>query len=103
MKFIDSINFLQSSLDKLVKSTDCFTIMQRMVIEEDQRRLLLKKGIYPYEHMDSFERFDETTLPEKEKFYSSLNVKGISDEEYAHAKEVWAKFGCRNLGDYRRL
>jgi len=74
-----------------------------MVIEEDQRRLLLKKGIYPHEHMDSFERFDETALPEKEKFYSSLNGKGISDEEYAHAKEVWAKFGCRNLGDYHDL
>ena len=67
VKFIDSINFLQSSLDKLVKSTDCFPIMQRIVIEEDQRRLLLKKGIYPYEHMDSFERFDETELPGERK------------------------------------
>ena len=103
VKFIDSINFLQSGLDKLVKSTDCFPIIQRTVIEEDQRRLLLKKGIYQYKHMDSFERFDETTLPEKEKFYSSLNGKGISDEEYAHATEVWAKFGCRNMGDYHDL
>ena len=48
VKFIDSINFLQSSLDKLVKSTDSFQIMQRMFMEEDKRRLLLKKGIYPY-------------------------------------------------------
>jgi len=97
VKFIDSINFLQSSLDKLVKSTDSFPIMQRTFREEDKRRLLQKKGIYPYEYMDSFERFDETALPKKEKFYSSLNGKGISDEEYAHAQEVWAKFGCRNL------
>ena len=54
VKFIDSINFLQSSLDKLVKSTDSFPIMQRTFMEEDKRRLLLKKGIYPYEYMDSF-------------------------------------------------
>ena len=74
--------------------------MQRTFIEEDKRRLLLKKGIYPYEYMDSFERFNETELPEKENFYSSLNGKGISDEEYAH---VWKKFGCQNLGDYHDL
>ena len=77
--------------------------MQRTFIEEDKRRLLLKKGIYPYEYMDSFERFNETELPEKENFYSSLNGKGISDEEYAHAQDVWKKFGCQNLGDYHDL
>ena len=103
VKFIDSINFLQSSLDKLVKSTDSFLIMQRTFMEEDKRRLLLKKGIYPYEYMDSFERFDETELPEKEKFYSSPSGKGITDEEYGHAQEVWKKFGCQNLGDYHDL
>ena len=50
--------------------------------------------------MDSFERFGETELPEKEKFYSSLCGKGITDEEYAHAKQVWEALGCRNLCDY---
>ena len=105
VKFINSINFLQSSLDKLVKSTDSFPIMQRTFMEEDKRRLLLKKGIYPYAYMDSFERFEfeETELPEKEKFYSGLSGKGITDEEYAHAQEVWKNFGCRNLGDYHNL
>ena len=53
--------------------------------------------------MDSFERFEETELPEKEKFYSSLSGKGITDDEYAHAQEVWKKFGCQNLGDYHDL
>ena len=90
-------------MEKLVKSTDSFPIVQRIFMEEDKRRLLLKKGIYPYEYMDSSERFDETELPEKEKFYSSLSGKGITDEEYAHAQEVWKKFGCRNLGDYHDL
>ena len=65
--------------------------------------MLLKKGVYPYEYMDSFERFHEAQLPEKEKFYSSLSGKGITDEEYGHAKKVWGTFGCRNLGDYHDL
>ena len=92
LRFIDSVNFLLSSLDKLVKGIDEFPIMQSKVAEENKWRLLLKKGIYPYEYMDSFERFAETKLPDKEKFYSSLSGKGITDEEYAHAQEVWETF-----------
>ena len=103
LRFDDSVNFLTSSLDKLVKGSDEFPIMYSIVAEENKRRLLLKKGIYPYEYIDSFERFGETKLPEKEKFYSSLSDKGITDEEYAHAKKVWATFGCQNFGDYHNL
>ena len=103
LRFIDSLNFMQSSLDKLVKGSEEFPIMEKMPMEENKRKLLLKKGIYPYEYMDSFERFDETQLPEKEKFFSSLSGKGITDEEYAHAQKVWETFGCRTLGDYHDL
>ena len=103
LKFIDSLNFMQSSLDKLVNGTDEFPIMKKLMPEENKRKLMLKKGIYPYEYMDAFERFAETQLPEKEKFYSSLSGKGITDEEYAHANQVWETFGCRNLGDYHDL
>ena len=103
LRFVDSVNFLMSSLEKLVKGSDEFRIMHSIVAEENKRRLLLKMGIYPYEYMDSFERFGVTKHPEKEKFYSSLSRKGITDEEYAHLKEVWATFGCQNLGDYHDL
>ena len=103
LRFIDSLNFMQSSLEKLVKSTDSFPVMQKIVLEENKRQLLQKKGIYPYEYMDSFERFDEKQLPEKEKFYSSLSGEGITDEEYEHAQEVWATFGCQTLGNYHDL
>ena len=65
LRFVDSVNFLLSGLDKLVKGSDEFAITQRRFPEENMRRLLLKKGIYPYEYMDSFERFGETQLPEK--------------------------------------
>ena len=106
LRFVDSVNFLLfccCSLDKLVKGSDEFPIIHMIVAEETKRRLLLKKGIYPYEYMDSFERFGETELPEKDKLYSSLSDKGVTDEEYAHAQNVWSTFGCQNLGDYHDL
>ena len=103
LRFIDSVNFKQSSQDKLVKGSEEFLIMQKLVPEEKNQQLLQKKGIYPYEYMDSFERFDETKLPEKEKFYSSLSGKGITDEEYTHTQEVWATFDCQMLGGYHDM
>ena len=48
-----------------------------------------RKGVYPYEYMDSWERFEETRLPPKEAFYSKLNMEGISDKDYEHAQQVW--------------
>ena len=65
--------------------------------------LLLQKGVYPYEYMDSWEKFDETTLPPKEAFYSNLNLEDISDEDYAHAQKVWDVFELKNLGEYHDL
>ena len=51
--------------------------------------LLLRRGVYPYECMDSWEKIDETSLPPEEDFYSELNFEGNSDEDYAHAQNVW--------------
>ncbi|KAL9953875.1 hypothetical protein ACROYT_G041348 [Oculina patagonica] len=65
--------------------------------------LLTKKGIYPYEYIDSWDRFKETILPKKEKFYSKLNDEHITDKEYKHAQNVWKTFGCQTLGDYHDL
>ena len=53
--------------------------------------------------MDSWERFTETRLPDKEKFYSKLNDEHIKDEEYTHAQAVWDAFECKTLGDYHDL
>ena len=50
--------------------------------------MLLRKGVYRYEDMDNWEKLDETTLPSKENFYRELNLKGISDKEYAHTQKV---------------
>ena len=65
--------------------------------------LLLRKSVYPYEYMDSWEKFDETTLPAKKAFYSKLNLENISDEHYLHAQKVWEVFEIRNLGEYHDL
>ena len=53
--------------------------------------LILRKGVYPYEDMDSWEIFDETSFPDKEAFFSSLNMEDITDVDYRHAKRVLKK------------
>ena len=65
--------------------------------------LLLRKGVYPYEYIDSWEKFDKNTLPLKEAFYSNLNLEDISDEDYVRAKKVWDVFEISNLGEYHDL
>ena len=58
--------------------------------------MLIRKGAYPYEYMNSWEKIDETSLPPKKAFY-------ISDKDYNHAQKVWDVFEIRNLGDYYNL
>ena len=65
--------------------------------------LLLRKGVYPYEYMDTRERFNEISLPSKEDFYSNLNMEDISDIDYRHANNVFKRFKLENLGDYHDL
>ena len=65
--------------------------------------LLLRKGVYPYKYMDNWERFNEISLPSKESFYSSLNMKDIDDIDYTHGNNVFNKFKLNNLGDYHDL
>ena len=64
--------------------------------------LLLRKGVYPYEYMDIWNRFNETSLPDKKDFYSRLNMENITDIDYRHAMKV-LKFKINNLGDYHDL
>ena len=65
--------------------------------------MLLRKGVYSYEYMDNWERFDETSLPNKETFYSSLNMGNIDDIDYRHGNNVFKKFKLKNLGEYHDL
>ena len=63
--------------------------------------LLLRKGVYPYEYMDNWDRFDETSLPNKESFYSNLNMENIEDIDYRHANNVFKRFKLKNLGAWQ--
>ena len=65
--------------------------------------LLLRKGVYPYEYMDSRQRYDETSLLDKEAFYSNLNMEDITDVDYRHRKKVFEYVINKNLGDYHDL
>ena len=49
--------------------------------------------------MDSWKRFNETELPSKDKFYGTLNLEDISDDDYAHPINVWNTFNINNLGE----
>ena len=71
--------------------------------KKEKLELMMKKGIYPYDFMDSFEKFNETELPAKEEFYSILNNEHITDEDYQHAKNVWDIFQLQTMGDYHNL
>ena len=102
--FKDSAQFLITSLDKLVKtnSRSCFKFTE-IGRTKEEFELLLRKGVYPYEYMDSWGRFEETQLPPIESFYSKLSGGGITKEDYEHAQKVWEVFNCKNMGDYHDL
>ena len=68
-----------------------------------QKELLIRKGVYPYEYMDSWDKFEEKQLPSIDEFYSKLNMSGISEKDHQHACKVWNEFGLKNMGDYHDL
>ena len=65
--------------------------------------LLLRKGVHPYEYMDSWGRFNETNLLNKKPFYSELNLEDITNKDYVHAQKVFEEFKLKNLDDYHDL
>ena len=104
LRFIDTCKFMPSSLDKLASNLDRDSFKNTSKFyKEKQLKLLLKKGIYPYEYMDSLKRLDETQLPPKESFYSRLTGEDITEEDYEHAQTVWREFDMKTLRDYHNL
>ena len=104
IRFIDSFKFMATSLDSLVNNVpeEAFNNLEKYYTG-DKLSLVKRKGVYPYEYMDSLERFKENKLPPKESFYSRLTGEGISNEDYEHAKNVWDVFEMKNLQDYHDL
>ncbi|XP_033746976.1 uncharacterized protein LOC117332202 [Pecten maximus] len=104
MDFIDSFQFMGTSLEKLIgnlsaEGKDKFSHMTQHFGDE-KIELLLQKQVYPYDYFDGPHRFRETSLPTKEAFRNSLTGEDVSEEKYHHAYKVWKELGIQNLGEY---
>ena len=102
LRFIDSFKFMSSSLDSLVnnlaRGDHKFWGFEQFTNEQPE--LLIKKGMYPYEYMDSWDKFNDNELPSKDKFYNKLNMSNVNDKDYDHATKVWNEFKIKNMGEY---
>ena len=108
LRFLDSFHFLPSSLEMLVENLkqdglDAFPHLLSGFDQKQQAQLPVRKGVYPYEYMDSFHKFDEKELHPIEEFYSSIKKESISDEDNSHAQKVFREFNLSSLGDYHDL
>ena len=101
--FIDSMLFMNSSLDKLVKNlgSEDFKYLSE-VFKGEILELIKKEGVYLYEYFNSFKKFKETNLPDIDKFFKSFKGK-ISKKEYQRALDVWRVFKIKTLGECHNL
>ena len=103
LTFLDSFQFMSSGLEKLVSNLPRQSFKYTSEeFEGKELDLMVRKGVYPYDYVDSFDKFNEK-LPPKEEFYSILNDEHISDEDYEHAQHVWNTFSLKNMGEYHDL
>ncbi len=106
LTFLDSSAFLQGSLsslvETLVKSNHQFDIVKEAGYSEKDLKLLLRKGVYPYDYVTDLSRLNDTNLPPRKEFYSKLKAENITRKDYSHACKVWKHFQCRNLSHYTK-
>jgi hypothetical protein len=107
VRFVDTCRFMASSLAHLAENLssanfDKFREVAR-VFASSEMQLATRKGVYPYEYTDSWDKLCVTSLPDKFQFYSALTETHVSDEDYEHAARVWNHFGCTSLGAYSDL
>ena len=104
LTFIDSFQFMSSSLDKLVSNLPRESLKYTSKEFQDKKlELMSQKGVYPFDYVDSFEKFNESQLPIKKYFHSILNNQHITDKDYHHAQNVWKTFNIKTMGDYHDL
>ena len=108
--FLDSCEFLQSSLSSIVESMkissggtdkEVFPLLSEFLCHDMSKyELLMKKGVFCYEYLDDETKLLETSLPDKDLFFDKLKNRSISQAEYDHAQTVWKRMCCRDIGDY---
>ncbi|XP_033254390.1 uncharacterized protein LOC117193772 [Drosophila miranda] len=104
IRYIDSNRFLNSSLEKLASYMNIanFKILKTKY-QGEKFDMLRRKGVFPYDYLDSFEKFDESLLPSRDNFYNSLNDEECSVKDYNFAQKVWSAFNCKSIRDYLKL
>lgn len=104
LRFLDSFRFMPFSLESLASNLgkEDFHFMKTF-FPHQKVDLLLRKGVYPYDFMDSVSKFKGKSLPPREAFYSVLTETEVSQEDYDHACRVWKKFNIKDLGEYTDL
>lgn len=110
-QFIDSYRFMAESLDKLSsilesnKKTILYSEFSKTYKQMRPKdfELLERKGILPYEYLDSFEKFNERALPSQATFYNRMLKEDITDDEYKRAHDIWKMFNIKTLGEYTDL
>ena len=104
LAFIDSMQFMNSSLDALVNNLpdNGFKYLSQEFSSE-QLKLVKQKGVYPYEYMNGLKKFSGDKLPDKCKCFSSLKDECISEKDYLHAVDVWNIFKMNTMGDFHNL
>lgn len=104
LRFIDSCRFIPSSLAALTKNLQHDRLIEtKKLVDEENLNLVLRKGVFCYDYIDSLDKFDETSLPSKDKFHNKLLEVYISMEDYNHACTVWNKLKMKTIGDYRNI
>ncbi|CAH0562750.1 unnamed protein product [Brassicogethes aeneus] len=105
LRFVDSFRFMASSINKLssyLKESEKL-ITKKFYLDDEQFKLVTRKGVFPYEYLNSWEKLQDTCLPPKEMFFSKITNEDISGHEYNHALNVWREFECKNLQQYAEL
>ncbi|KAL4153646.1 hypothetical protein QTP88_001479 [Uroleucon formosanum] len=107
VRFVDTCRFMASNLAHLAENLssanfDKFREVSK-VFAPSEMQLVTRKGVYPYEYTDSWDKLHATSLPDKFQFYSALTETHVSDDDYNHATRVWNHFGCTSLGAYSDL
>ena len=102
--FKDSLKFMSSSLGALVNNLAKHVLKNiNKYYTPEEVELIKQKGFYPYEYMDTEEKFNDTKLPPPQVFYSKLSGKGITNKDYKHACNVWKTFKMETFKDYHKL
>ena len=100
--FIDSFQFMSSSLSNLAKNLQSLPVAEKLKhdIPTLSTDVLRRKGVFPYSYFSSPQVLDETSLPPRDSFKNDLTEEECSEEDYAHAHRAWREFRCRTFRDY---